>query len=226
MRRSLYKYFTDRRWAEDFLKGTLLFHSLAYFRDYEDQEVRGDENEGIAIYRPKGGLEINNLTRAKSFTLLNSTFESAARQDEIFVFCLSRSFTDELRAKFKSVACVEVRDVSAFCSRVQAALPSGAKFPGPSGRTRIGWRVEYYDETEGGSPRWALPDKIATAKCKAYTWQDEFRLVFCLTDALAFEKVDLRLVQGYDKRVPRPAEHHPHRVAVGSLHDICHLYPS
>jgi hypothetical protein len=49
-RRSLYKYYSERKWAEEFLDGKLLFRSLAYFRDYEDKNVREDQNEGAAIF--------------------------------------------------------------------------------------------------------------------------------------------------------------------------------
>ena len=103
-------------------------------------------------------------------------------------------------------------------------MPPNAKFPGPIGRTRIGWRVEYYHETEESNPRWALPDKIATAKSNRYPWQDEFRLVFCLTDALGFEKVDTRLVQNNTREAPKPAEHHRYQVNSRSLRDICRIY--
>ncbi len=75
-------------------------------------------------------------------------------------------------------------DTAAFCVRIEAALPPGATFPGRPGRTRIGQRVEYYRETGNCNPRWALPAVIATSKFADYAWQDEFRLVFSLTDAL------------------------------------------
>src|SRR5271165_6782063 len=61
--RSLFKYYADRRWAEAFLSGKLLFRSLAYFRDFEDKDIRRDQNEGTAVYRPEGGLIINNRTQ-------------------------------------------------------------------------------------------------------------------------------------------------------------------
>ncbi len=152
MRHSLYKYYSTRKWAEAFLDGETLFRSLAYFRDYEDKDVRGDQNEGTAIFRPEGGLIINNHTQGKTFTLPNHAFESAVNQEEIFVFCVSGSLTDELREKFEAVVCVEILNIKTFCSRIEAALPPDAMFPGKPGRTRIGRRVEYYKETEGGKP--------------------------------------------------------------------------
>ena len=110
MRHSLYKYYSTRKWADAFLDGKLRFNSLAYFRDFEDAEVRGDKNEGKMIFRPEDGLVITNHTQGWTRTIpraLNAT----VKQEEIFVFCLSRSFTKELRESFKGVACVEILNV-------------------------------------------------------------------------------------------------------------------
>jgi hypothetical protein len=225
-RRSLYKYYSERQWAEEFLEGKLLFRSLAYFRDYEDQNVREDQNEGTAIFRPEGGLIVNNLTQGKTFALPHHAFQSSANQEEIFVFCVSRSRTDELRQRFTAVACIEILDVGTFCARVEAALPPAARFPGRAGRpARIGRRVEYYRETEGGNARWALPEAIATSKLDSYAWQDEFRLVFSLTDALEFEHVHTRLVHQRNAReAAKPTEHHSYHVQARSLRDVCRLH--
>ena len=59
---SLFKFYSERRWAERFLAGELLCWSVSYYRDLED-ESRGDKNEGSSEYRPQGGLLINNHTR-------------------------------------------------------------------------------------------------------------------------------------------------------------------
>jgi len=224
LRHSLFKYFTDRKWAEAFLEGKLRFRSLSFFRDYEDEEVRGDRKEGTTVFRPRAGLVINNLTQGKTMTLPNHSFESTANQEEIFVYCLSRSFTDELRKRFDAAACVEVFNVRSFFAAVEAALPSAAVFPGMPGHTRIGHPVEYYDETEGGNARWALPDVIATSKVNAYSWQDEYRLVFSLTDALGFEKVSTRLVGDSPALAPPLAEHRHYDVNAEGLREICRLH--
>lgn len=54
--RHLYKYFSKMEYAESFCEGHLLFRSLAYFRDYEDNNVREGEREGASVYRPNDGL--------------------------------------------------------------------------------------------------------------------------------------------------------------------------
>jgi hypothetical protein len=223
-RRSLYKYFSERKWAEEFLDGKILFRSLSYFRDYEDKNVREDQNEGTAIFRPEGGLVVNNLTQGTTSTLLGHALESSANQEEIFVYCVSRALTDELRERSRAVACIEILNVGMFCDRIEAALPPTAAFPGRPGHTRIGHRVEYYQETEAGSPRWALPDLIAISKIDSYAWQDEFRLVFSVTDALGFEKVAVRVTHDSDRKSPNPGEHHCYPATAANLRDICRLH--
>ena len=222
--RSLYKYYAERRWAEAFVNGELLFRSLAYYRDHEQKDTRGDENEGRAVFRPDGGLVINNMTQGTRFTLPRHSLTSAANPEEIFVFCVSRSCTDALRAEFEAEVCVEILDIPAFCARVEAALPPGVRFPGRPSRTRIGSRVEYYKDSENASPRWALPDLIATSKLESFRRQDEFRLVFTLTDALGFEKVRMRVESDGTPVLPNPEEHRSHLVKAASLRDICHLH--
>ncbi len=155
MRRRLYKYFSDRKWADAFLEGEVFFNSLSYFRDYEDEAVRGDQNEGTSIYQPVGGLVGFNHTQGKPFVLPNYSFNTTAKQDEIFVFCASRIFSEELGNRFQAAACIEV-PTRIFCHRVKAALPSSASF--------FARRVDYYKVTEEPKERWALPDLIATSK--------------------------------------------------------------
>lgn len=224
MRGHLYKYFTDRKWAEAFLGGNILFRSLAYFRDYEDQSVRGDRDEGNAIFRPQDGLTITNHTQNRTFVLPGYAFQSAAKQSEIFVFCLSRSFNREIAQNFEASVCIEIVRKAVFCQRVTSALPPNAAFPGAAGHTRIGNDVEYYDATEGGSPRWALPDQIALSKLKTYAWQNEFRLVFTLTDAFNFENVNTRLVSDRNEASRNINEHQNYVVETQSLRDICRLH--
>lgn len=221
----LYKYFSEARWAHAFLQGELRFRSLSYFHDVEDNNVREDPNEGTALYRPEGGLIGNNMTEGRPFNLAGHALESTVKQEEIFVYCTSRSLTQELWGKFGAVACVEILDVAKFCARIEAALPRDATFPGRPGRTRIGRRVDYYRETDNCNPRWALPDVIATSKFDDYAWQDEFRLVFSLTNALGFEKVNLRLVRGRARTERNTTEHHVFDVtAPKGLADICRLH--
>jgi hypothetical protein len=128
-----------------------------------------------------------------------------------------------LAARFGASVCVEIMRKAVFCKRVVAALPAHAAFPGPVGHAQVGNDVDYYDPSEGGSPRWALPDQIALSKVKAYEWQREFRLVFTLTDAFRFENVNTRLVSHGHVQTPNTDEHQQYPVQTESLRDICQL---
>jgi hypothetical protein len=214
MKRSLYKYFSEQKYAEAFLDGQLLFRSLAYFRDHEDA-IRGDEYEGTSTFRPVGGLVVQNHTQGTTSTL-PMAFESSVKANEIFVYCVSQTLSSSIAREFKAVACVEITKIAKFCRRIRKALPSAATFQNR--------RVDYYAQTQGGDPRWALPDRIATSKLDHWASQDEYRLVFSLTDALGFEKVELRLVDRRIRPAPKSEEHIGHLLVVGSLRDICILH--
>jgi hypothetical protein len=75
-RHSLYKYYSEKKWAEALLDGDLRFHSLAYYRVYEDAEILGDYNEGTMLYLQAECLVVNNQTQRETFTLSEWTFES------------------------------------------------------------------------------------------------------------------------------------------------------
>lgn len=181
MRQHIYKYFTEREWAEQFLDGSIHFNSLGYFCDCEDEEVRGDKFEGTSVYCPHEGLQVTNITKGFNATMPGWSFQSKVKLEEIFVICASRSFTEELREKFKAVACVEISKIQTFCTRIRNALPNGSTFRnGP---------VQYYDAAEGPGTRWPQPELIAKSKVNGYSWQDEYRFFFSPTDALAFDNV-------------------------------------
>jgi hypothetical protein len=221
MRPRLYKYFHDRKRAEAFLGGEVSFSSLSFFRDYEDQNVRRDKNEGTSVFKPTDGLLTHNQTQGKPMLLQDCAFEATVKQDEIFVFCTSRSLTDELRDRFRAVVCVEIDNISSFRARVERAvrkkaLPTVAKFQaGP---------VLYYDPSEGPEARWALPDLIAMSKFESYKWQEEFRLVFTLTDAFEFENASFSLVRGEREPAPKRSEYPRCVVKVRTLRDIGRLH--
>jgi hypothetical protein len=68
MRHSLYRYFTERKWADESLDGKMRFRSLAYFRDHENESeaeaVRKDDKEGNLVFVPPERLLVSNQTRA------------------------------------------------------------------------------------------------------------------------------------------------------------------
>jgi hypothetical protein len=57
-----------------------------------------------------------------------------------------------------------------------------------------------------------------------YAWQDEFRLVFSLTDALEFQNVSMALTARNAEPAGTTEQGGPLDVAVGSLKDICRIH--
>jgi hypothetical protein len=144
------------------------------------------------------------------------SFVSKAKLDEIFIFCASRFESAKCRYQFGAVAYVEILKIKEFCERVLSALPENATF--------FGKKVEYYTPDANCSPRWALPDKIAISKRAEYAWQNEYRLLFSMTNALQFENVDLALVSNDAPNPENRTDFTAHPLKIGAMADICRLH--
>ncbi len=222
MKHRRFKYFSRLEYAQAFLDGKVFCQTAAFFRDYEDahaQQIIGDEYEGTRLYRPARGLEINNLSRNQSFTL-DAGMECLTKAHEIYIFCMSLSFTDVLKKEFNAVACAEILDPRAFISRWLNALPDGAKHEGK----HVARRVRYYKPEDVPGNVWALPDLIMTTKLKRFEYQNEFRLAYTITDAFAFENCTYQLVDRKARPSPNPEEHFCHTLELGDLRDICRVH--
>src|ERR1039457_5427362 len=101
--------------------------------------TKGDEYEGTRLYRPLNGLEMNNLTRNYSENL-KAGMECITKAHEIYVFCVSLSFTEGLKKELKAVACAEICDPGEFINRWRKALPEEAQKDGK----HVSRRVNYY----------------------------------------------------------------------------------
>jgi hypothetical protein len=222
MKHRRFKYFSKLPYAEGFLDGRVFCQTAAFFRDYEDaqaQQIIGDEYEGARLYRPQRGLKINNLTRNQSFTL-NMGMECLTKAHEIYIFCMSLSFTDALKKEFNAVACAEISDPRAFISRWLNALPEEAKQEGK----HVARRVRYYEPEDVPGNVWALPDLIITTKLKRFEYQNEYRLAYTTTDAFAFQNCTYQLVDRKARPSPKPEEHLNETLELGSLRDICRFH--
>ena len=222
MKHRRFKYFSKLEYAEQFLDGGVFCQTAAFFRDYEDalaQQIIGDEYEGTRLYRPANGLEINNLTRNQTVTL-NMGMECAAKAHEIYIFCMSNSFTDNLKNEFKAVACVKLLDPRMFINRWLDALPEEAKKEGK----HVARRVAYYQPEDVPGNVWALPDLIITTKLKRFEYQNEYRLAYTTTDAFGFENCNYQLVDRKARPAPKPEEHSHQTLQLGNLRDICQLH--
>ena len=199
------------------MKGKVFHQTLSFFRDYEDateKKIIGDEFESVRIYRPVKGLQINDLTHGKSFSL-EMGFESSVRAGEIYIFCFSHVLTDELIREFRAKAYVKICKPAAFIKRWQSALPQNAK---PFAR-----KVEYYQPENVPGNVWPQPDLISTTKLSRFAYQKEYRLGFSTTGALDFGQATQQLVDRKARPEPQVDEHHNLTLDLGGLGDVCEL---
>ena len=155
-----------------------------------------------------------------TLTFPDGSFNSGVNTEEIFVLCASAAMTDELRNRFAAKACVEIRKVATLCARIQAALPATTTF-----RAAL---VKYYSPAGELGAKWAFPDMIAFSKVDTYSWQDEYRFCFSLTDALEYGKTSQQVKiphQTPGTAVPPPPPiPRQFPLTTKPLDDICTLY--
>ena len=112
-RRPLYKYLPSRYAETMVTRGDVMFSTLAWFQNYEDDQ-RGDRFEGTRKYFPVGGLEVTRTERdgkphpPVSFKASTESLQSRARgHNHIFIYSTSLqsglNFDD-------ADACVEIYD--------------------------------------------------------------------------------------------------------------------
>lgn len=117
----LYKYLPSKHIDSVLIEGAILFRSLSYFQDYEDDLFRGDKYDGILKYTGSNGLEINNLTTGESFNA-PWRLESKVDAENIFVFCTSNKLSPDLAKEFNADVCIEILRPDLFTSKLHSAV--------------------------------------------------------------------------------------------------------
>jgi hypothetical protein len=217
---SLFRYMSPEYAEALVTKGEVLFRALSYFRDYEDEGIRADEHEGTLVHRPQDGLKIR-LVKTGEEIAIPYTFESTAREDEIFVYCVSTECSELLASRFKASACVEIFEPSKFLIYLRAAL---ARHPLIQNHQLVYDTVKYYELHDPPIVDWALPEKIALRKPKAFEWQREYRFVVPVGTAFKVENVAVRLVPLGLRRPPRATSHPEMLLSLGNLSKICRIH--
>lgn len=215
----LYKYISSK-YLDDFInKGIILFRSLSYFKDYEDKQIRGDKFEGTRKYEPLDGLIINNLTTGQHLNIKGS-FESTAKNSEIFVFCMSFKYDKEFHNKFDADICVEFIDADEFINKVAQSINlfQDTKL--------IHGIVQHYSFTDPPIIDWALPEKIIMSKPECFKWQNEYRIAFAKNSTLNIENTDLVLRKSDSlNNLETSNSNHPFRyLELGSLKNLTKVY--
>ena len=217
---SLYKYLPEQYVAPLLREGAVLFHTLSYFRDYEDAQVRGDEFEGTKLYRPANGLEVT-LVATQEKVVLPHSFESSAHEDDIFVFCLSTILSQELATQFKTNVCVEIRNPALFISKIRGAL---SRRPSIKNKMLVHGEVKYYEPHEPPIVDWALPERIAMSKLEGFRPQQEYRIAFNVNGAFDVGNTRLQLVAPGTRRPKRATAYPERQFKLGSISKICRVH--
>jgi hypothetical protein len=214
----LYKY-TRSKYTASLLDGAIRFQPLSYFQQYEDNRAVGDPHEARRLFRPQGGLVINNITRGTT-SVVPASFLSSAQADRIFVYCVSLGFDEDVAREFGYDSYVEILDGEGLSRRLKTAIATAA----PGARMFEG-AVQYYEDSDPPGINWALPEVMVLSKRAFYASQWEYRFAFGPKDALELGSTVQKLVFRQDK--PAAKKTGPVKVVqVGDIRDISRVRPA
>jgi hypothetical protein len=217
---SIYKY-TPAKYVDGFVRrGELLFRSLSYYKDYEEQQVRGDRYEGTRLHRKEGGLSLTMVESGQTH-MFDGSLESNARTEDIFVLCLSTELSADLAHDFGNATCIEIHDPVKLIAGIRSALKRRSSIKNENLLHRP---VTYYDAGDNVGIEWAFPDRIAMSKTRHYEKQKEYRIAFGVNDALAFQNTTMRLVTDGHNESRVVANHKEMLIRIGDLRRCCTVW--
>lgn len=220
MHMSLYKYVPQKYIESITNKGEIYFRNLSYFKKFENQH-RNDIYEGMHRDNPDNPVTIQNITRGTEVKG-NYTFINKVNCNQIFIYCLSKSYNSNLFRMFESNSCIEIFDVTEFSRRLKKKIVTGKQ-------THKKYRllqgdVVYYQKNKAIEEDITNPYRIPFLKDKSYEEQDEYRFVFgfgndCLnvTRQVASEKYK------YEEESKIVIEK-TIRITIGSILDIAKIH--
>lgn len=179
----LYKYLPSQYVDAVLKRGELLFRNLSYFRQYECEQ-RGDPLEGHHKDNPDNDIVITNLSMGSKikgdFSFLNLT-----DTDHIYVFCLSKTYSENFFQEFESDACIEINDVPEFIRRSRIAVK---RLVSAHRSGLLHKSVTYYLSNEPIELNIKDPKELIFAKDLSFKHQDEYRLAFGKKNAFKLEQ--------------------------------------
>jgi hypothetical protein len=217
----LVRYFSERNARAFVERGEVLFRALSYFRDYEDKGVRADEHEGTLVHRPSDGLKVTLVASGESVALPQHRLESTAKEDKIFVYCMSTELSTSIAQRFEAEVAVEIIEPVKFLTRLRSSLSLRRCLRADQ---LIHQQVRYYEWHEPPIVDWALPERIAMRKPKSFEWQSEYRFAVPVRDAFRVENVSIKLVPLDAKRPPRTELHPQLLLKLGNLSKFCRVH--
>ena len=158
----LYKYL-PLRYAQALIEeGEVMFSTLSWFKQLEDQQ-RGDLLEGTHVHRPENGLEVTMVHRVGDPSIAGqrrtlgreSLVSEVIGQDHIFIYSTSlQPGLNQFSSESDESGCVEIHSPANFLGRLKARL---RKWPPIAKTPVIHDRVSYYAATDLPGTTYALP---------------------------------------------------------------------
>lgn len=218
---SIFKYFTEEAHARALIqKGVMLFRPLAFFRAYEDGQIRGDTGDAVLVYAPTGGLEITKQD-GTVLKLEGWRFTSSAKDEDIFVYCASNRLCVELSERFQSPFCVEISEPGCILDRLTARAHPTSEL---DYKQLITGSVDYRKPDAKPDADWAVPEKLVLIKPYIFAWQDEFRIAVGKWAAFEVHNVECKLESGKAKAATARVAQAGFALRVGSLADVAKLH--
>jgi len=166
------------------------------------------------------GLKVTKVATGEVVSL-PYTFESTAREDDIFVSCLSTTRIELLAKKFKTQTCVEIHEPVKLLALIRNVL---ARRPAVKNKHLEYGLVKYYAPHEPPIVDWALPERIALSKPSEFSWQEEYRLAFAINGAFNAENIQVQLVPLGARRRMRSTNHPKQLLKLGSMSKLCTVH--
>lgn len=180
----LYRVFTCNQYLDDFVDGKLFMHSLKWYREHEDENVRGDADEGYneIIVEPNigsGMVWFHNYQTGVTERIPTPKIkiELNGKATHTFALCFTKTaceIYDDGMARINATAedikkfgnCgVFILNFPEFINRInRAIMDDSIKFSCAS--------VQYVDFKE------YFDDLTPFIKSKDYQWQNEYRITF------------------------------------------------
>jgi hypothetical protein len=147
--------------------------------------------------------------------------ESTAKEDYIFIYCMSTELSSDIANRFNAERVVEILDPVKFIALVRFSLSLRKRL---RAEQLVHQPIRYYEWHEPPMTDWALPEKIAVRKPSSFGWQKEYRLAVPLGDAFRVENVNVNLVLQGAIRPRRMTPHPSVMLKLGKLSRICRVH--
>jgi hypothetical protein len=200
--------------------GVFIFRSLSYFKEIEDEQVRGDKYEGILKHSKEEGIEIKKSNTGKT-NKLNLAFESNVDSENIFIFCTSQKLSPELATEFNSDVCVEFLRPEKIIAGLSSAIARRKKV---KPNKLFHGEIAYYKEDAPPGITWAFPDRIAMRKLSCFQAQEEYRFMFSTNGALEFNRTEQKLKAGVPEISIRNEPYPVHKLKIGNIKKWCSIH--